>query len=154
MLPNFKKTFCYASRLWKGRFTTNKLYEWYWIRWGHLAPCHWTVPILYLLDFCVLEKRLHMNHCMLLGYSFETRPNSRALGTVDSVMTIAESINRCPHSKNLLGEKKQDWLVQKFGLQWLQRLWVGSPFLLLVQEEDKGAFARTVVREKEKTYFG
>ena len=42
-----------------------------------------------MLDFCVLEKRLYINHCMLFGYSFELRPYSRALGTVDSVMTIA-----------------------------------------------------------------
>ena len=49
------------------------------------------VPILHLLDFCLLVKRLYMNHCMLLGYSFEPRPNSRAFGAVDSVMTIPET---------------------------------------------------------------
>ena len=37
---------------------------------------------------------------MLLGYSLEPRPNSHALGTVGSVMTIGLSINRCSHSKN------------------------------------------------------
>ena len=39
--------------------------------------------------------------CMLLhllGYSFEPRPNSLALGTVGSVMTIGLSINRCSYT--------------------------------------------------------
>ena len=36
---------------------------------------------------------------MLLGYSFEPRPNSRVFATEDSVMTIGLSINRCSHSK-------------------------------------------------------
>ena len=35
---------------------------------------------------------------MLLGYSFEPRLNSRALGTVGSVMTIGLSINRCSYT--------------------------------------------------------
>ena len=35
-----------------------------------------------------------------LGYSFEPRPNSHALGTARSVMTIGSSINGRSHSKN------------------------------------------------------
>ena len=35
---------------------------------------------------------------MLLGYIFESRPNSRALGTVGSVTTICLSINRCSYT--------------------------------------------------------
>ena len=60
---------------------------------------------------------------MLLGYSFEPRPytNSHALGTTGSVMTIGLSINGCSHSKNQFDERELDWLVQKFGLQRLQR---------------------------------
>ena len=38
-------------------------------------------------------------HSMLLGYSFQSRPNSSALATVCLVMTIGISINRCLHSK-------------------------------------------------------
>ena len=38
--------------------------------------------------------------CMLLRYSFEPMPNSPALGTTGSVMTIGLSINECSHSKN------------------------------------------------------
>ena len=49
-----------------------------------------------------------MNHGMLLVYSFEPRPNSRGLGAVGSVMTIPESINRCPNSKNLFDDRKHD----------------------------------------------
>ena len=51
---------------------------------------------------------------MLLGfYSSEPRPNSRALGTVCSVMTIGLSLNRCSQSKKKFDERKQDYLVQK-----------------------------------------
>ena len=35
---------------------------------------------------------------MLRGYIFESRPNSRALGTVGSVTTIGLSINRCSYT--------------------------------------------------------
>ena len=52
---------------------------------------------------------------MLLGYSFKTRPNSRALGIAGSVMTIGLSINGCSHSKNQFDGREQDLLVQRFG---------------------------------------
>ena len=45
-----------------------------------------------------------------------------ALGTAGSVMTSGLSLNGCSHSKNQFEERKQDWLVQKFMLRWLQRL--------------------------------
>ena len=58
-----------------------------------------------LLEFPVLEKdclnrvkSLLSMRFMLLGYSFEPRPNSRALGTAGSVMTIA-LFNKQAHSK-------------------------------------------------------
>ena len=37
-------------------------------------------------------------------------------------MTSGLSLNGCSHSKNQFEERKQDWLVQKFMLRWLQRL--------------------------------
>ena len=37
-------------------------------------------------------------------------------------MTIGLSMNGCSHSKNQFEGKKQDWLDQKFGLRWGQRL--------------------------------
>ena len=47
---------------------------------------------------------------MLLGYSFEPRPNSCAPAKVGLVM-----INGCSQSQ--FDEREQDWLVQKFGLR-------------------------------------
>ena len=66
---------------------------------------------------------------MFLGYNFEPRPNSRAIGTAGSVMTIGLPINRCSHSK-----------AQTFGLRRLQSLdaiRAELPFLLLDQKENK-----------------
>ena len=77
-------------------------------------------------------------HYMLRGYSFKLRPNSHAPGTVGSVITNGLLINRYSHSIKLFHEKKQDWLVQNFRLQQLQRLdttQTESPFLLFSQEE-------------------
>ena len=51
---------------------------------------------------------------------FEPRPNSRALGTAGSVITISLSIIRSAHSKHRLDAKRQDSLVQKIGLRWPQ----------------------------------
>ena len=115
MLLNFKKTFCYASTLRLGRSTTNKLNEWFGIVEITWKSTLQALPLLHLLDFCLLVKRLYMNHGMLLGYSFKPRPNSRALDAVVSVMTIPESINRCPHSKNLFDDRKHDWLFKSSG---------------------------------------
>ena len=77
-------------------------------------------------------------HYMLRGYSFKLRPNSHAPGTVGSVIINGLLINRYSHSTKLFDEKKQDWLVQNFRLQQLQRLdttQAESPFLLFSQEE-------------------
>ena len=46
--------------------------------------------------------------CLLLGYSFEPRTNSRVLSTANSVMTIGLSINGSSYSKNQFDEGKQD----------------------------------------------
>ena len=57
-------------------------------------------------------------------------------------MTIGLSVNRYLPSKNQFDERKQDWLVQKFGLRPLQRLeaiQAEPPFLLFDQEEDEGS---------------
>ena len=57
---------------------------------------------------------------MLLGYSFEPRPNSRVLATADSVMIIGFSINGYAHSKNQFDEREQEWLGQKFSVATLK----------------------------------
>ena len=43
--------------------------------------------------------------CMLLGYSFEPRPNSRAVGTAGSVMIIGFAKKKL----SLTREDKIDW---------------------------------------------
>ena len=45
---------------------------------------------------------------MLRGYSFEPRPNSHAVVTAGSLMTIGLSINGFSHSKNQFYEREQD----------------------------------------------
>ena len=80
---------------------------------------------LSLANFWCTRERICMNRvrsllsmrCMLLGYSFEPRPNSHVLATADTVMTISLSINRGAHSKKQFDncQREQDWLVQKFG---------------------------------------
>ena len=57
-------------------------------------------PFFHLLDFDALVKDSSIKDAykrcgMLLGYSFEPRPNSRVLATASSVMSISLSINGC-----------------------------------------------------------
>ena len=73
--------------------------------------CHGLNPasrsFLSLARFWRTRERLCMNQVrsllnmrgMLLGYSFEPRPNSRVLATADSVIIIALSINGSSYSK-------------------------------------------------------
>ena len=71
---------------------------------------------------------------MLLGYSFEPRPNSCALASAGMVMTNGLSINGC------LWQGKTRLTVQTFGLWQPQRLDVIQaeiPFLLLHQEDKR-----------------
>ena len=51
------------------------------------------------------EKSLLSMCCMLLGYSFEPRPNSRAVGTAGSVMIIGFAKKKL----SLTREDKIDW---------------------------------------------
>ena len=115
-----------------------------------------------LLDWCPRE-RLCLNRiwsllsmpCMLLGYISEPRPNSRALGSTGSVMTIDRFINKRmlalvkPVWKNRL--KEQDWLVKTFGLRRPQKAWrdLGKgPFSLFFPSSKKteGHSARGVFK--------
>ena len=99
---------------------------------------------LSLARFCCTGQSLGMNRvksllsmcCILLGYSFESRPNSRAVGTAGSVLIIGLS------RKKQFDARKQDWLVQKFGLRRFQRfnshvIQAGTPFVLLSQENKR-----------------
>ena len=79
---------------------------------------------------------------MLLGYSLEPGPNTRALSTVGSA-TIGLSIKRCSHSKNQFDERKRHWLVQKFGLRRL--------FKLDAIQADRASFSPpTLIKETTK----
>ena len=65
---------------------------------------------------------------MLLGYSFENRPNRRVLGTAGSVMTISLSMNKRGN--------KIDWsrsLGFGTGIQRLNAVQAEASFLLLYQ---------------------
>ena len=69
-------------------------------------------PCFRWLDFGIIEHHVRslLSLCdMLLEYSFEPRPNIRALGTAGSVMNIVLSINGCSHTKpSLTRENKID----------------------------------------------
>ena len=82
---------------------------------------------------------------MLLGYSFEPRPNGRALATTGSVMTIGSSINGCSHAKknNLTRENKIECRSLK-GLTWFKRSFLSSSSI----KKPKGGSRRVVLTKK------
>ena len=87
---------------------------------------------------CMNRVRSFMNmHSMLLGYSFETRPDSRALATAGSVMTIGLSTNRCLHSKNTVWREKTRLTSRRVWRRRPQRFDVKPPFLLLTHEHNR-----------------
>ena len=69
-------------------------------------------------------------------------PNSQAVALTGSVRIIGFNNKQMVplEKKNQFDKRKRDWLVQKFGLLWLQKLdtiQAESPLLHLMQEEDK-----------------
>ena len=72
--------------LWSGHLASRSFYllAWFW-RTRERLCMNWVRPFLSMRG-------------MLLGYSLEPRPYSRALGTAGSVMTIGLSINWCSRS--------------------------------------------------------
>ena len=88
---------------------------------------------------------VHM-HSMLLGYSFETRPDSSALATAGSVMTIGLSINGCLHSKKPVWREKTRLTSRRVWRRRAQRFDVKPPFLLLTQEHN-----RRLCSQRDKT---
>ena len=118
--------------------------------------CHLSAPLdsfFRLLDFGVVDKDsawIEKNlETLEILKNFELRSNSRALSTASSVMIVGLSVNRCSHSVNQFDERKQDWLVQKFGLRRLQRIYViqAEPPLLFFCLLDKSRLARRVPYE-------
>ena len=94
---------------------------------------------------CIIQVRFLLSICcLLLKYSFQSRPNIRALGTGGSVMTFGLSINGCSPSKNQFDEKKHDWIAQKFGLRRPQRLFAiqcEPPFPLLTHKDKRRLYS-------------
>ena len=118
--------------------------------------CHLSAPLdsfFRLLDFGVVDKDsawIEKNlETLEILKNFELRSNSRALSTASSVMIVGLSVNRYSHSVNQFDERKQDWLVQKFGLRRLQRIYViqAEPPLLFFCLLDKSRLARRVPYE-------
>ena len=85
-------------------------------------------PCFRWLDFGIIEHHVRslLSLCdMLLEYSFEPRPNIRALGTMWYSRLCYEHCfidKRMLAYKTQFDERKQDWLVQNFGLLRPQRL--------------------------------
>ena len=75
---------------------------------GTLEPAE---SFLCLLDFGALNRVrfLLSMRCTLLGYSFEPRPSSLALGSMGSVITIGLSINGCLHLKKAVWRERTRW---------------------------------------------
>ena len=75
----------------------------------------------YLRRLCMNRVRFSLSmRCILLGNSFEPRSNSRVPnGTASPAHLFIRSINRRLQSKDQFDERKQDWLVQKFGFKGL-----------------------------------
>ena len=76
------------------------------------------------------------------GIQFWPWPNSQAVALTGSVRIIGFNNKQMVplEKKNQFDKRKRDWLVQKFGLLWLQKLdtiQAESPLLHLMQEEDK-----------------
>ena len=102
------------------------------------APAH---PWRTRQRLCVNRVRsLLSRRCMLLGYSFKPRPNSRALVTAGFEYEHQFINRRVLALKNPVWREKTDLLVRKFRLRWRQRLdtiQAEPPFLPLDQEEEK-----------------
>ena len=111
-----------------------------------------TLPANFCLAHSILvysRKTLHehqvrslLSMCgIFLGYSFESRSNNHVLAIVCLVMTIDLLINRRTRTrKKQFDERKQDWLVQKFGLRQLKKfdmIQSKPPFLLLTQQDKR-----------------
>ena len=77
--------------------------------------------------FCVDRVRSLLSmHGMLLGYSFEPRPNHRVLATAWSLMTIGLSINRCSHSKKTVWRGRTRLTSPEVWVAVTSKIWCDS----------------------------
>ena len=133
------------------KYTISRMWLYFYHYHSPLYPA--SRAFLSLTWFWCTHERLYISwvrsllgmQCVLLGYSFKPRPNSHVLGTVGSVMPISLTINGCLHlKKTVWRERTRLTQVQKFGLQWLQRVDTiqAEPPCLLTQGD--GSSARRV----------
>ena len=90
-------------------------------------------PFFHLLHLRV--RSLLSMRGMLLGYSFEHRPNSRVLATAGSVITIGLLINGCSHLKKEWVWRERTRLTILRRPQRFDVIQAELPFLLLTQED-------------------
>ena len=105
-----------------------------------------------LLDFGALNRVrfLLSMRCTLLGYSFEPRPSSFALGSMCSVITIGLSINGCLHLKKPVWRERTRWSSTEVQAVATSKAWSNylgkASFSSFHSRRQKEARARMVVR--------
>ena len=105
-----------------------------------------------LLDFGALNRVrfLLSMRCTLLGYSFEPRPSSFALGSMCSVITIGLSINGCLHLKKPVWRERTRWSSPEVQAVATSKAWSNylgkASYSSFHSRRQKEARARMVVR--------
>ena len=82
---------------------------------------------------------------MLLGYSFEPRPNKRVIGTAGSVMTIGLSIKGCSHSKKPVWREKRRMTGSEVWAAATSKVW---------RESGRASFHSSLKKTKEALFAG
>ena len=110
------------------------------------APCKQRLSVFVTREtLCIIRIRSLLSmRCMLLGYSFESRPNSRALYTtalyyytgLSSVMTTGLSINRGSHPENIVWRERRRLTRPAVWAAATPKVW-RNLFLLLTQEDNR-----------------
>ena len=117
---------------------------------------HFRLPIKILValsEHCISHSVRFTNtllSCTLLGYSFEPRPSSFALGSMGSVITIGLLINGCLHLKKPVWRERTRWsspVVQAVATSKAWSNYLGkASFSSFHSRRQKEASARMVVR--------
>ena len=110
------------------------------------APCKQRLSVFVTREtLCIIRIRSLLSmRCMLLGYSFESRPNSRALASGGSVMTTGLSINRGSHPGKLVWRERRRLTSPEVWAAVTSKVW-RCPFLLLSQEDKRRFYSQAVL---------
>ena len=117
-------------------------------KWHNIGSTLPAEPFFRLLGFGLLEqdsawielRSLLSIHGLLLGCKFKPEPNSHALATVGSVMTIGLSINGCLPWKIPIWQERTRLTSPDIWVRWVQRvdmIQAEPPFLLLDQKDKR-----------------